>query len=243
MHVVATLSIAALVGVACQPTYDPAAEKRAALDTWIQANRAAASAQLDRVKAVAVAAKARSPLASNAVEPVTLQFYDPRTGAGNTEIVTLPDIESPGTSPPVDVVTSMVDMTFVHEMAQLIASGKEQKTLHLIVAAGPDWPATRPLDQALKHLVGLEYLVVVKQTEYVPPRPAGGKSFTPGKYRGDALIYRVADAAYLGGVRIGVTNKQQVRSYDGNSDIYLLMDLEEGIGPVTQKLIAETVGR
>lgn len=242
MRLAAAVSVFALATSACQPEPNPAAEKGAILDTWLEANREAGNAQIERFRAVAAAARARPPLERDAVEPTTLRYFDPATGVGDTEILALVDIEAPGTRPPFEVMTTGTDTTFLHEMVPLLATGKEQEYLRLGVATGPNWPATRKLDNALKRLVGLEYLVVVKETEYAPPHPSGGRTFVPGKFRADALVYRLADTACLGGARIAVTNRSEVTAYDGNLDTYLVLDLEGRVNPAVKAQIAAAVG-
>ena len=51
-------------------------------------------------------------------------------------------------------------------------------------------------------LAATEYVLVIKTVEYLPPRHIGDFGrLDPGKFRGEAHLYRLADAEHLGAVR------------------------------------------
>lgn len=213
---------------------DPAKKDQEAVDSWIAQHRPAMEAQLAHLRSIHAKAKS-AMLGEEKLEKIDLVEK-------SSEIVALEDLENPGTHS-VSWIAPLVSTEFLHDTAKLLATGKLPDP-HRVYQ---EWEGLAPLftmDRARDKLLGLEYVLVLRRRSYQPPKAIDAKTFTPGNYQGEVLVYRMKDEAFLGGVRIGVTNKKSVDVRNRTiTDAYLEMDLEEGIKPVALDRIKAVLGR
>jgi hypothetical protein len=76
-------------------------------------------------------------------------------------------------------------------------------------------------------LARLEYVVVLHDDVYAAPI-ASGSSFQPGRYVGEARVYRIADGIYLGGFRFGTaTQTSWVQTHRGRESTDVAVDFDK----------------
>jgi hypothetical protein len=215
-----------------------------AIDGWLEQHGAAVRSQRDHLLAIYAKAKSvPSPVADTKVDAADLLFHntspfkDKQVAGANAEILALEKARDPDALPAEGElrVPASTEFLRVLELAAQERNSLLNQSLDPIeqqVESKLKW-----LDRESSKLLGLKYVVLLRQTEYVPPEFAG-KSFLSGLYRADALVFRVADETLVGTVSVGVRNKAQVMtkfSLKNGSDAKdaLKRDLEDGIRPVT----------
>ncbi len=220
-----------------------AQEKQKAIDTWIRKDGAAVRSQADHLRAIfAKAAAVPSPVSDTRVDAPDLLFHsssalrDQQVAGANAKVVMLPDLAEPeGCIKTNRLCLPGGSTAYIHNPA-FVESRKEFP---------PSYPQdSMSLETDLKILeaetavlLSLKYVVVLRQTEHTPP-VVSGKLFSSGTYRADALVYRIADEALVGTVRVGVKNSPAVSTTyrlrkGSNAKADVEADLEDGIRPVT----------
>jgi hypothetical protein len=95
---------------------------------------------------------------------------------------------------------------------------------------GKPYPGTdaASVETTFRGTLGLEYVLVVRRTSVTKP-VLQGDGYTAGSYAGEANLFALADAKYLGGFRFQASssNKVQVRSKAGSNDAVQAHDAEQ----------------
>jgi hypothetical protein len=219
----------------------PKPEMQAAIDGWVQENGAAVQAQVEHLRAIhAKAAAIPSPVAATKVDAPDLVFFsssssrDKQVAGANAEVLPLEQLAQPGTFQLVPVAPR-VSSAFIHDPVSAMAN-------RAFPSANGGYTHDPAIDLKVlgahaAKLLGLKYIVLLRQTEYVPAE-FSGKIFLSGLYRADALVFRVADETLVGTVTVGVKNSGQVMTKfslknGSNAKDALRDDLAGGIRPVT----------
>ncbi len=84
-----------------------------------------------------------------------------------------------------------------------------------------------PLQSSLRDAVPLDYLLVVRQAEFVDPVEKTGTlfKFKPGRVAGDALLYGLAKGEFLGGVPYQAASSETVTASREHTEAALRGDL------------------
>lgn len=100
---------------------------------------------------------------------------------------------------------------------------------------------SRPGDVTSSHIAEcneIRWVVVVKPRELSQPVIQDGKSFRPGSFEYDALVYSFADGSHVGGVALRATNSSAVEARLGDgADDRLLLDLQRNACTVAQQAL------
>ncbi len=150
-----------------------------------------------QLTAITAAAAAAPPLASDGfTEPVEIDIREYSTLApetGNTRVWQLAKLQASDRYPDVKVSLGGV----LHRLRDL-----------------DDWIADHskspPGMDDVERFLDLEYVLVVRVHKAEEPEKLADKSFKGGGVAGDALLYRLADGAALGGVRYGAVSSASI---------------------------------
>lgn len=218
-----------------------APEKQQAVDGWIQQNGAAVSTQVDHLRAIYAKAKAvSSPVTPSKIDAPDLVFHgtsplkNRQVAGANAEVLSLEKIISPEALAKGELAV-LVSPDFIHDPAFVVQHKKFP----------PSYPSDsmslevdiKMLGEVTPKLLGLKYIVLLRQLEYTPA-VFSGDMFLSGLYRADALVFRVADETLVGTVSVGVKNRPSVSTKytlgkGSNAEEVLTADLAGGIRPVT----------
>ncbi|MBA3460726.1 MAG: hypothetical protein H0T46_12235 [Deltaproteobacteria bacterium] len=217
--------------------------------TWLEKHAEAVSARL-RVLAT-IRDKARSvpsPVTRMPLAVRDLRWYSP-TQPHNVAVFRIEDLEDPLQPPRADVVIRPYDgRPFLRDLAVLIATRKLPPGKQVADEYNKEMLEKQPLldlDVDAERLRGLTYVVVLRETKYVPPKLLATGQFEPGLFFADAMVFRVADQTLVGALTIGVKNNanvafKQSTTRTGPGDVYHLEDdLRGGVMPVLMSEIGK----
>ncbi len=177
------------------------------VDEAIAENRAGVTVNFSRIAALRAAVDAAPKLDGDRVlpagEPVVVQPASKK----NAMIVHAEDLREPGSKGAVPLrITGTGELL---DCGSILATKK--------YASGGD-ALGKVADEYLRNCAAVRYLFVVRTREHRAPAYASADTFTPGKFVGDVLLYRVDDKSALGGFRIDVESSDVVTVTKGNRD-------------------------
>ncbi len=94
---------------------------------------------------------------------------------------------------------------------------------------------------AFKRLQRVKYLLVVRVKDYWPATDNFGDTFSPGRAAGDALLYEIAGAKFLGALAFKATNSDVAVLSESESSEELKKDLGSNMADAIQAQLKEHI--
>jgi hypothetical protein len=196
----------------------------------LEQHRATATAQVALVEAIGLVLAGLPPLEEDGFDPKPrLDFFAYEDPVGNVAFLCEEDFADLAKETDVDLRVEWDIM--VTRVASLLRTGLWPD------GSPPEFPDV--VDELCSKVAQLEYVLVMRTKEYVPPEAVGEEQFRPGHFLGELHLFALEGARHLGGVRIGAVTDDTIEVRVEYTDSWLRSNLWETTRRTIDAAIAE----